>query len=63
MGNPTSIVPLESVVVKDSLTYEEVVVDILDCEVQSCKTNKSLQLKFCGGVSLLSELLGKKKQI
>ncbi|WMV08971.1 hypothetical protein MTR67_002356 [Solanum verrucosum] len=30
MGDPTSIVPLESVVVKDSLTYENVPVEILD---------------------------------
>ena len=31
VGDQTSIVPLESVVVKDRLTYEEVPVDILYC--------------------------------
>ena len=31
VGDPTYIVPLESVVVKDRLTYEEVPVDILYC--------------------------------
>lgn len=30
VGDPTSIVPLESVVVKDSLTYEEVLVESHD---------------------------------
>ena len=30
VGNPTSIVPLESVAVKDSLSYEDVPVEILD---------------------------------
>ncbi|WMV09629.1 hypothetical protein MTR67_003014 [Solanum verrucosum] len=30
VGDPTSIVPLESVVVKDSLTSEEVPIEILD---------------------------------
>ncbi|WMV37022.1 hypothetical protein MTR67_030407 [Solanum verrucosum] len=29
-GDPTSIVPLESVVVKDNLTYKDVPVEILD---------------------------------
>ncbi|KAH0710910.1 hypothetical protein KY284_012337 [Solanum tuberosum] len=33
VGDPASIVPLESVVVKDSLTYEEVRVEILDRQV------------------------------
>ncbi|WMV41915.1 hypothetical protein MTR67_035300 [Solanum verrucosum] len=30
VGDPVSIVPLESVVVKDSLTYEDILVEILD---------------------------------
>ena len=29
--DPTSILPLESVVLKESLIYEEVLVEILDC--------------------------------
>ena len=33
VGDPTSIVPLESVVVKDSLTYEDVLVEILDRQI------------------------------
>ena len=34
MGDPSSIVLLESVVVNDSLTYEEVPVEILDRRVR-----------------------------
>ncbi|WMV24305.1 hypothetical protein MTR67_017690 [Solanum verrucosum] len=34
VGDPTSIVTLESVAMKDSLTYEEVLVEILDRQVQ-----------------------------
>ncbi|XP_069144588.1 uncharacterized protein [Solanum lycopersicum] len=34
MGDPASIVPLESVAVKDSLSYADVPVDILDRQVQ-----------------------------
>ncbi|XP_069150776.1 uncharacterized protein [Solanum lycopersicum] len=33
VGDPTSVVPLDSVAVKDSLSYEDVLVEILDCEV------------------------------
>ena len=33
VGDPTSIIPLESVAEKDSLTYEEVPVETLDREV------------------------------
>jgi len=35
VGDPASIVPLESVAVKDSLTYKEVSVEILDRQVRS----------------------------
>ncbi|XP_069154493.1 uncharacterized protein [Solanum lycopersicum] len=34
VGDPASIVPLESVAVKDSLSYEDVPVEILDCQVR-----------------------------
>ncbi|WMV29326.1 hypothetical protein MTR67_022711 [Solanum verrucosum] len=34
VGDPASIVPLESVAMKDSLSYEDVPVEILDCQVQ-----------------------------
>ena len=34
LGDPASIVPLESVVVKDRLSYEDVLVQILDRQVR-----------------------------
>ncbi|WMV09551.1 hypothetical protein MTR67_002936 [Solanum verrucosum] len=44
VGDPASIVPLESVTVKDSLTYEEVRVEILDCqEVSNAKFRNAIQ--------------------
>ena len=48
VGDPTSIVPLESVAVKDSLTYEEVPVEILDRQVPRLRNKES---RFCEGVS------------
>ena len=37
-----SVVPLESVAVKDSLSYEDVPVEILDCQVRRLRNKKSL---------------------
>ena len=34
VGDPASVVPLESVVVKDSISYEDVPVEILDRQVR-----------------------------
>ena len=45
MGDPSSIVPLESVEVKDSLTYKEVPVEILDCKVPTLRNNKVSSIK------------------
>ena len=41
VGDPASIVPLESVAVKDSLSYEDVPVEILDRQVKRL-TNKEV---------------------
>ncbi|WMV58213.1 hypothetical protein MTR67_051598 [Solanum verrucosum] len=51
VGDPTSIIPLESVAVKDNHTYEDVPIEILDRQVRRLKKKKSLQSRFCGGVS------------
>ncbi|WMV24039.1 hypothetical protein MTR67_017424 [Solanum verrucosum] len=45
MGDPTSIVPLESVDVKDSLTYEEVLVEILDRQVRRLRNKEVASVK------------------
>ena len=43
MGDPASIVPLESVAVKDSLSYEDVPVEILDRQVRRLRRSRFSQ--------------------
>ncbi|WMV29228.1 hypothetical protein MTR67_022613 [Solanum verrucosum] len=45
VGNPASIMPLESVDVKDSLTYEEVLVEILDRQVRRLRNKEVASVK------------------
>ena len=45
VGDPASIVPLESVVVKYSLTYEEVPVEILDHQVRRLRNKEVASVK------------------
>ena len=45
MGNPASIVPLESVAVKDSLSYEDVPVEILDRQVRRLRNEVFASVK------------------
>jgi len=44
-GDPASILPLESVAVKDSLTYEEVPVEILDHQVRRLRNKEVASVK------------------
>ena len=45
VGDPASIVPLESVVVKDSLSYEDVPVEILDRQVRRLRNKEVASVK------------------
>ena len=45
VGNPASIVPLESVAVNDSLSYEDVLVEILDCYVRRLRNKEVSSVK------------------
>ena len=45
VGDLASIVPLESVAVKDSLTYEEVPVEILDRQVRRLRNKEVASVK------------------
>ncbi|WMV26784.1 hypothetical protein MTR67_020169 [Solanum verrucosum] len=45
VGDPASIVPLESVVVKDSLLYEDVPVEILDRQVRTLRNKEVASVK------------------
>ena len=51
VGDPAAVVPLESVVVKDSLTYELYQSRFLTFRSEGRETKKSLQSRFCRGVS------------
>lgn len=44
MGDPTFIVPLEDVGVEESLTYEEVSVEILDWQIKLFRNNKIVSI-------------------
>ena len=46
MGDPTSIVPLESVAVKDSLSYKDVPVEILDRQFRRLRNKEVASVKF-----------------
>ncbi|WMV59111.1 hypothetical protein MTR67_052496 [Solanum verrucosum] len=45
VGNPASLVPLESVAVKDSLSYEDVPVEILDHQVRKLRNKEVASIK------------------
>ena len=45
VGDPTSIVPLESVAVKDSLSYEDVPVEIFDRHIKRLKNKEVASVK------------------
>ncbi|WMV57887.1 hypothetical protein MTR67_051272, partial [Solanum verrucosum] len=46
VGDPASIVPLASVAVKDSLTYEDVPVEILDHQVHKLRNKEVASVKI-----------------
>ncbi|WMV20074.1 hypothetical protein MTR67_013459 [Solanum verrucosum] len=45
VGDPASIVPLESVAVKDSLSYEDIAVEILDRQVRRMRNKEVASVK------------------
>ena len=51
VGDPASILPLESVAVKDSPSFENIPAEIFDRQVRRFETKRSFQSRFCGGVS------------
>ena len=67
VGDPDSIVPLESVAVKDSLSYEDVPVEILDCQVRRLRNKEVASVKvlwrsqFVDGASWEAEAAMKAK--
>ena len=45
--DPESVLPIEGLGVKDSLSYEEVMVQILDRQVKKMRNKEVVLLKFC----------------
>ena len=45
LGNPTSILPVEGLGVDENLSYEEVLVDILDRQVKRVRNNEVATVK------------------
>ena len=45
LGDPASVMPLESVAVKDSLSYEYVPLEILDLQVRRLRTKEVTSVK------------------
>ncbi|WMV19218.1 hypothetical protein MTR67_012603 [Solanum verrucosum] len=46
MGNPSLIVPTKNVGIKDNLSYEEISVQILDCQVRKLRTKDDFISKY-----------------
>ena len=61
VGDPASVVPLASVAVKYSLSFENVLDEILYHQIRWLRNKKSLQSRFYVGVSPEREILGKQK--
>ena len=59
MGDPSLIIPTENIWIKDSLTYEEIPVEILDLQVRMIRTKEVASVKVFEGTNLLKNLLGK----
>ena len=48
VGDPPSVVPLEYVAVKDSVFYEDVPVEIVDCQVRRLRNKEVTSVKVFG---------------
>ncbi|WMV09276.1 hypothetical protein MTR67_002661 [Solanum verrucosum] len=46
MGNPSLIISIENIEIKDSLSYEEISVQILDRQVRKLRTKEVVSVKF-----------------
>ncbi|WMV50613.1 hypothetical protein MTR67_043998, partial [Solanum verrucosum] len=45
MGDPSLIVPTENIGIKDNLSYEEIPIEILDCQIHKLRTNEVASVK------------------
>ncbi|WMV54576.1 hypothetical protein MTR67_047961 [Solanum verrucosum] len=61
--DPTSIITLESLGIKESLSYEEVPVEILDWQIRKLRYKKVASVRCSGGIKWLRDLLGRVRPI
>ncbi|WMV57880.1 hypothetical protein MTR67_051265 [Solanum verrucosum] len=59
LGDPLVIMPTENIGIKDRLSYEEIPVEMLDCQVRKLRTKEVASVKSYGEISLLRKLLGR----
>ena len=59
LGDPTSILPIEGLGVDGNLSYEEVPIKILYCQVKRLRNKEVATLKAYGGTTLLKEQRGR----
>lgn len=57
--DPTLVFPLESVHMKDTLSYEEVPIKILDCQAHKFRNKHFSSIKCFGEISYLREIFEK----
>ena len=62
VSHPTSVVPLENVAVKNSLSYEDVLVEIIDRRVRRLRNKEVTSVKVLWRSQFVEELLGKRKK-
>ncbi|WMV09239.1 hypothetical protein MTR67_002624 [Solanum verrucosum] len=63
MGNPSLIIPTENIGIKNNLSYEDIPIQILDCEVCKFRPRRLHQSRSYRGISLLRKLLGRLRRI
>ncbi|XP_059316214.1 uncharacterized protein LOC132067101 [Lycium ferocissimum] len=63
VGEPSLVVPTDTITVKDSLTYEEIPIAIFDCQVRKLRTKEVASVKVLGEARKLRELHWKPRKI
>ena len=62
IGDPSIVVPIQSIDVQNNIFYENIPVEILDYYTLRLRNKEVPIVKFFGGISPLRELLGKQRQ-
>ena len=63
MGDPSLIIPTQDRGIKDSLSYEEIPVQILDLEIHNLRSKEVTSVNVLGVTNLFTKVIGKVKRI